>query len=50
MHNAKTIYNRMRLDPHNVRMEGFGEWEFVEVLGVGLTSEARVIYNAFFKS
>ena len=26
MRNARTIYNRMKLDPNNHRMEGFGEW------------------------
>ena len=31
-------------------MEGFGEWEFVELLGMALTGEARVIHNAFLKS
>ena len=50
MRNARTIYNRLKLDPNNHRMEGFEEWEFVEMLGVALTGEAREVHNAFLKS
>lgn len=31
-------------------MEGFGDWEFVELLGVALTGEVRAVHNAFEKS
>ena len=50
MRNARIIYNRLKLDPNNHRMEGFGVWEFVEMLGVALTGEAREVHNAFLKS
>ena len=50
MRNARTIYNRLKLDPNNHRMEGFGEWEFVEMLGVALIGEARDVHNTFLKS
>ena len=45
MRNARTIYNRLKLDLNNHRMEGFGELEFVEMLGV-----AREVHIAFLKS
>ena len=50
MRNARTTYNRLKLDPNNHRMEGFGEWELVEMLGVALIGEAKEVHNAFLKS
>lgn len=50
MCNARTIYHRMKLDPNNHRMEGFGEWEFVKMLGVALIGEAGEVHNAFLKN
>ena len=44
---SRTIYQTMRADPQNQRLEGFGPWEFVKLLGTRLTGEAREVHNAY---
>ena len=37
----RTIYLAMRDDPMKQRIEGFGRWEFLKLLGTRLIGEAR---------
>ena len=44
---AKAVYNKMLRDPQEHLMIGFGQWEFITLLGSRLTGEARTVH-AFF--
>ena len=44
---ARTIYLTMRADPTNQRLEGFGQWEYVKLLGTRLKGEAREVHNSY---
>ena len=45
---AKAVYNKMLRDPQEHLMIGFGQWDFITLLGARLTGEARTVH-AFFK-
>ena len=44
---AKTVYNKMLQDPQEHLMFGFGQWEFITLIGSRLSGEARTVH-AFF--
>ena len=44
---ARRIYVTMRADPTTQRLKGFGQWDFVKLLGTRLTREAREVHNAY---
>ena len=44
---TRSTYLSMRDDPMRQRIEGFGEWEFMMLLGTTLTGEAREVHNAY---
>ena len=43
---SRTIYLTMRDDPMKQRIEGFGQFDFLKLLGTRLTGEAREVHNA----
>lgn len=44
---AYTIYQLMLRDPHEQERERFGRWEYLNLLGVTMASEASEVHNAF---
>ena len=45
--NIRAAYQSMLRDPHRQQIEGFGQWEFLGLLGVTLGGEAREVHNSF---
>ena len=46
---AKVVYNKMLRDPQDHLMVGFGQWEFISLLGSRLSGEARTAFFNFLK-
>ena len=44
---AKAVYNKMLRDSNEHLISGFGQWEFLALLGPRLTAEARIVHVSF---
>ena len=44
---VKAVYKKMLRDPREQQMDGFGEWEFLGLVGGLLINEARDVHSAF---
>ena len=42
-------YQRTLRNPREQQLEGFGQWEFLTLLGATLTREARDVHNSFIE-
>ena len=46
---CRASYQRMLCDPREQQLDGFGEWEFLNLLGNVLAGEARDVHTAFME-
>ena len=46
---AKAVYNAMLRDPQQHLITGFGQWEFIGLMGSRLTGEARTVHASFLE-
>ena len=47
---AKAVYNKMLRDPQEHFTIGFGQWEFITLLGPRLGGEARTVHALFMET
>ena len=47
---AKAVYNKMLRDPQEHLIVGFGQWEFITLMGPRLGGEARTVHALFMET
>lgn len=45
--NLQSAYQTMLADPQLQQLNGFGEYDFLQKIGVTVTGEARLVYNEY---